>query len=353
MAQGRLAQTTFSAGPNDSLASVNVYKATTNEVVNSVQDLSQRYDFSLLSSVRGGDYLKAASPIVTGLSQGAAVIDQNSLIARMVSASKAGLGTMRSLGSSALDALSGAMDGGKEVMVSIGGVISSVAGSAYDDLAGLGKLIGEVTGTSDLFTVNDKEGVAGLYSGIIEECRNLGIRGAFQMVTSSITDPYLMNSIVNKSLDNIIATTDQDSLIGIALNTTKGVVQAVNPNAISDYARKYTYPLNQKIGDVTYGHQELFGAFDTIDDVWDRYDRIIEAQNQDGETTQQAQRAIDLTKMQNGSDDFKQMIRAANDTEDTNRPQTKFYQLASVYNPVDVYSAAKVQFPYAALQGNA
>lgn len=344
----RLAPTTFASGPEDSLAAVNVYKATSNEVVNSITDIAQKYDFSLLDSVRGGDYLRAASPIVTGVIDGAAVINKEGLISRLVGASEAGMGTLREMSSGVLDSVSGAIDWGKDVYVEVEGVASKVAGSAIESLSDLGKLVGDVTGTSDLFKVTDNEGVAGLFSGIIDECRNLGIRGAFSLVTSSITDPNLLNNIVGKSLDNVIATSDKESLIGIAAKTTKGVISAVNPYAISDFARQYTYPLNQKIGEVTYGHADLFTAFDTIDDAWDKYDRVVEVYDAEGNKQLETQRAIDVTTVQGSSSDFKSLIRAANDANQStdDRPESKFYQLGELYESVDVRSSAKSQFPY-------
>lgn len=337
----RLASTVFRTGTMEDLATVDVYREQTRDVINSIQDILSLLDKSSLNSLRGGDFLRNISPIISSADKAFIAINESALMDRIVSASGINLGSLREIGGDFSKKLSGVLSAKDTVLAEIGGVVSKISSLAINNVKALGNVIGEIAGDAGTFLLKDTGGLVSLYTSVIDEARELGITNAFHLVTSTIDDPYIVNRVAGNLLQGFVETSDEKSLLGAALGVSKGVIDAVNPRIIDDFTRVYQNKITDKLGDIRYKYGDVMHAFDAIDSSWDRYQRA-------GEDV-----AINITKIQNSSPSFRELIRSGVDSGiETPRDDQEFYTLAEAFKPIAVYDTMRNDFPSAAIQGD-
>lgn len=334
-----LASSTFSAGAKETVATVDVYAKNARTVVNSVQDIRKLFDTDLLESFRGGNLGSGIRPIIKGVNSLGLIIDKASLLQRLVGSNPRLMAGFKKLSGTLSDAI-GSMVGAKDgIFATVGGVVSKISAAAVGSVKQLGSLIGDVVGSAWDFVVDDKDGISGFYSGLIKEAQNLGIPGVFKEIISTVRDPNLINRITQKVIPSIVGTSDLGGLLSAAIGTSKGVLQALNPQLLSDFSRKYTSPANGMLRNLQSQGNGIFRAFDAVDKNWDKFERVL------GDGTKET--ATNITLIQNSSKDAQDAIRTATYRQD---PDVKsdnrdFYSLANVFKPVTVHEEIKKDFP--------
>lgn len=338
----QLANGSFSAGSRDAAATVDVYSRSTNQTINSIQDIRQQFDSNQLANLKGGDFSGGLRPVVRGINDVGMLLDKNSLISRVIGSAPGLMAGFKDLTSPVSDNLLSSFEDKDGVFATIGGVVSKISGAVVDNVKALGSLIGDVVGDGYHFVVGDNDGLTALYTGIIKECHELGIPSSFSDIVSTIRDPNIVNRVTSNILPSIVKNSDTQGLLGAATGTAMGVVKAVNPQILNDFSRQYTYPLNNQVRDMQREGNAIFGAYDAVDRTWDKGERLLS----DGTKEQ----TTNITNIQGGSRDAKAVIRAAasvpnpDDTKDRS-----LYMLADVYKPTSVTQSLSLDFPHATL----
>jgi hypothetical protein len=333
---GSLTTTSFSSGAKDAAATVDVYAKSSNTVINSIQDIRTRFDTTKLSSMRGGDFSAAMGSVVRGIDAAGLVIDKSALIGRVIGSNSGLLAGFKDLSSKVGDGILGAFDEKDGVFASIGGVISKVSSSAVADVKALGSLISDVAGDAYDFVVKDNDGLAGLYTGIINEATALGIPNSFGGIVSAIRDPNIINRVAGNILPAIVGGSDTAGLLGVAAGTAQGVLKAVNPQLLNDFSRNYTNPAYNSVRDLQSEGSSIFRAFDAVDNGWDKASRL-------------GSKITDITTIQGASPAAKSAIGAAstNQSSDDSKDRS-MYSLANVFSSTSVADSLKSDFSAAA-----
>lgn len=341
MAAPGIAKSTFVAGAKDVMATVDVYAKTANQAVNSIQDIRKLFDSNLLESFRGGNLGNGIRPIIKGVNALGLIIDKASLLERLVGSNPRLLASFKKLSGGLGDAISAAMQVKDGVFATVAGVVTKIKDTAVASVKSLGNLIGDVVGDAWDFVVDDKDGITGFYSGLIKEAQGLGIPGAFKAIISTVREPGLINRITQNLIPSIVGNSDTAGLLAAAVGTTKGVLNALNPQILSDFSRKYVNPVNGTVRDLQSKGNSLFRAFDAVDKNWDKFDRFLS----DGSTD----KVTNLTLLQNASKDAKDAIRTATilPADDLEKKNRESYALADIFKPVTVHEEIKKDFPQA------
>lgn len=333
---GSLTTTSFSSGAKDAAATVDVYAKTSNTVINSIQDIRTRFDTTKLSSMRGGDFSAAMGSVVRGIDAAGLIIDKSALIGRVIGSNSGLLAGFKDLSGKVGDGILSAFDEKDGVFASIGGVISKVSSSAVADVKALGSLISDVAGDAYDFVVKDNDGLAGLYTGIINEATALGIPNSFGSIVSAIRDPNIINRVAGNILPAIVGGSDTAGLLGVAAGTAQGVLRAVNPQLLNDFSRNYTNPVYNSVRDLQREGSGIFRAFDAVDNGWDKASRL-------------GSKITDITTIQGASPAAKAAIGAAstNQSSDDSKDRS-MYSLANVFSSASVADSLKSDFSAAA-----
>jgi len=346
MGSNVLAQPSFVTGPNDNLITVDVFSGTASGIVNSIASLAAQYDVDLIGMLRAGSAAAQLLPVVEGIANGALLLNPANAIARLLTASNtlvaAAGGTVTAAFNGLSSGLQAAIGAAGQVLGSVeatvGGVVSTIANGAVSDIAGLGSIINSFAGSAEFMMV-DNQALIGMAVGVINSAARYGVSGAFGAMVSTITNPYVLNGIIQQTMPNLVVASDLTSLQALTAAAGPQGVSAVNPNFISDFTTSYSssgtwasaaqgMPNNDAAN-----WSAIQDCYNQANPGWNIASRLGDS---DGSST------VDLTSLQGGTDDFNSALAAgvyasANTTPgatptDTTTP---FYGLATVYPQVD------------------
>lgn len=340
----QLAKPSFATGPQDNLATQDVYGPVPSGVVNRIPNLSTQYDVDSLGVLRGGLSVANSLPLFSNTSSyGAPVWDKVTLTARLLASNPTLLNTFRSLTDSTVSAIgslipTGVSDAvGDAVRATVNGVSQLVSSANLTDMASVGKLINDVTGSST-YGVYDPQAQAGLVAGVIQDASRYGIPNSYGSMIQTVGDPYTRRRVAALSLPTIVQTSDVHSLSTMSDTLPPGGVNMLNPSTISDFSRQYSHPLGASATERNTQYTTTMQTFRKVDSNWDKCSR---------ETTAGTDEALDLTQLQEGSTDFKETLDAG--APYSNNDDEQLYRLVHVYPPTTVDQELQQHFPYTSL----
>lgn len=340
----KLAKSTFSTGPTDSLASIDVYKESSS-IINSIQALTSSSGVDV-SSLLG----KASSTLssVLNLTQQGLTVNKDTLKARLlgtssnISSAYTSL-TKQGISGTATSDLSNSQK--SYITTSINGVSSKVDSTNFNSLSSIGTFINDYTGTT-AYSTKDNDAIASLLGSVVSEGSSLKLTGVFSALTSGITDKTLVNKVADKSISSALTNTDLDTLYDISVSSAG---QYLNEN-YSDYNE--TLSSNFNVTGYNEGNTsteamqlaKIVSIFSNTKADWNRVKRV-------------ANTAVvsSIVKMMGGNAAWKQMIltgvKAIDDsTQDDNYYKSKTQALASVYAKTDVVTDIHKYFPKVVLE---
>jgi hypothetical protein len=356
MGSNVIATPTFVTGPNNNLATVDVFSGTASGIVNSIASLAAQYNVDLIGMLRAGSAAAQLLPVVEGIANGSLLLNPANAIARLLTASSTltsvvGGSSVTSAFNSLSDGLQSAISAGGQVLgqveATVGGVVSSIANGAISDIQGLGSLINNFAGTAEFMMV-DNQALVSMAAGIINSAAKYGISGAFASMVKNITNPYVLNGIIQQTLPNLVATGDLTSLQAITGLTSAAGISAINPSFCSAFTTSYSRSASGNSSqalptDDTATWDSVMDCYNAANPGWNIASR---AGDSDGTST------IDLTSLQSGTDDFNSALAAGVFASAQTDPQvaatdttTPFYALAPAYDQVDTDQQLKDMYP--------
>ncbi len=343
-----LAAGSFQCGPDDDVATADIYKLKSAmgagiKPITSIQELTASipdatFKFALTED-KVADFMSAA--------KGAAVFDKDLLTARI-------LGTSSEFKASfnELDAMlkKGALtntfnDKASKFMCTINDTKSMVDSANINSVKALGSFVNKYTGTP-IFSGQDKGAIAGLLGSVVTTSSKLGISGAFTSLAQTVNDNGIMGRVTRAVLPIAMKNSDTRLLREISSGTTGSLINVFSPGFTQSFSKNFTYRSNGPRPLGTF--EDVFHSFENIDNQWDSLPR-----GEEGNT------AFNLLAIMGGSRDFQSLVMTGVKywmTEKTNNPGTippvrvdPMMSLANIFQEITVGQAIKRDFPKVAL----
>ncbi len=331
MAGRELAVPTFVAGPQDSLATVDVYVKSDAGVVNKIQDASTVFDSASVTSMQGGSYMANNLPSFTSAAQSGLSLNNGfSLSDRISSSSNPLSAAIKGLTSGTAAAILRNIPSNGGIVANVAGRLTNVTSGNLTDMRSVSGLVNGITGANTI-SFNDRSGTVGLLAGAISQATRNGLPNSFGAVAGTVQDTSVINRIAAQVLPDVLARGDMSSLSSMAHMTTPGSLQMINPSILTDCARKYVAPPMSTANDFNAQFSNTTSTFSAINPLWNQKSR-------------EGGPVVDISSFQGASPDFLKTIDAG--AMQSTDPDEKLYRLASVFPATDPKTELKKQFAF-------
>ena len=265
----------FVSGPDDKLATVDLYKAS-GKLVNELRDISDTFQASALDGLKGGNNLldSAKSSIIKGFDSAKLGIqlDTDSLMKGLISVNPGMMSALKSLPSTIQGELT-KVSGFSSIAGTFNGIASQISKANLSTLNGIGSLINGVCKTNLPFNFTDKNALAQFSASLIVQASKVGIKGAFKAFVDNITDKKVLKGIVANIASHAIANCMTDLLKDVATSPVAKLMTRVVGGLALGYLQNYTTPnrasVNQRYDNYSNARTTLNG----FDSNWARYSR--------------------------------------------------------------------------------
>lgn len=333
----QLATPTFLSGPQDDLASVDVYDQKSLEVINSIQDLQDEQELSLYDSLRGGAAGAMDTDTILQSYSGAGelVVNKDNLIKRLSATSSSVLSGIRNISNQVAGAINKAIPGNAPLLAKVGTIVKQVQSTNLHSLASIGGTIANLTGNPQLFSLQDQGAQIGLYSGLVQEASRLGIPNSFGELMAAVENPYILRQVALQALPTIVGTSDIHSLGAMAEQLARGNVKHMLPQVVQQFASSFQRTTVLPAHEQKHEWGQIQDTFDDIDPDW----RTCRRELDDGTTEE----VLSLHNLSSASEELRQSCTMnALVSED---PDEQLLVLANVFDPVTVDEHLGQEFP--------
>lgn len=347
----QLVTPTFVAGPQDDLATADIYalKSTT-QVINSIQKIINDTTPEHSGVLRGGEALASALadqlPVISGLmNNGLLSINKDNLVARLAAASGSVISGLKNMSASLvakigsnIPDLSQSVPGASDAVAQVGAISQSVSAANLTNLSSLGRTIQEVTGTTNLFTLTDRGSQIGLFTGLIQEAHNVGLKNTFDALLVGVSDPVVLAQVAARVLPSVIANSDLGSLQAISSRLPAGGARMLYPDVAHDFAQNFQHDA----GSTAAQQAATWGEVDTtllqLDPSWKSIVR--------SDPMNPSASGVEIpfvAAVQNGSPDFQNMV--VTQAETSTHVNDQLLVLGTVFDATTVDDDLVTHFP--------
>lgn len=269
-----LVKNSFTTAPDESTATVDVYKAKNLAPVNSINDKEDSQSSSLKEmAVRSAKSLKSYLPTILSVARdGTSLLNATSTAARIQSLLKLGSTGFTSLPSDFQDKIAGLA--GKDsksfgdVFATVGGVTQRVAGTKLNDIRQTGRLLGDLSGDPKLVGVQDQDSTISVFSSVIGEASRTGIPNSFSSLAGTLNNSQAIRRLANASLPATLENSDALGLKDLATAVNPKELNLLNPNLIDDFSSNYTLPVQCTAAQAKTETSNVMNAFNAVDPTW-------------------------------------------------------------------------------------
>ncbi len=342
-----LAPTTFTAGADDKIAAVDVYKTKDTGVVNSIVDVAKKYDGTLTKSFNGMDSLS-----INGITNN--VLNTSSNYIRNTGYSRiSGLGDGALL---AIRGLNGSMQNNVLSIVSynsksgsalnqinrlgntsIGGITSYIKEANIPVVSDLSNALGNILGNASSITLNDTIAKISLYSNIIKQCSNAGVGGVTQAVIGSIANRQIFTAIAGNVLSNTISGSYTDDLKNMAEYLGSGSLLSTKPDLLNNFTSCYATDENYIGSESNIEFEKIMQTYGAVDE------NFYSCKRTDGDV-------LDVSTLSGGTSRFNEII--TDGAKQSSDLDTKVSIIATLYKPTSVEQDLSSYYPKSAFVFN-
>lgn len=345
---GKLAVSFFESGPEENLAAPDIYNITTDSVVNSIQDVTNKItDGNALLSLQGGKAMlkkgMALAKVAVGVK--AALSSKNALM-RIAGVSVGLEGVSKLLSSGASGGAGGglldkALSGIKQastLAVTAGGIIRNVKNGNYSDIIAMGGALDGLPGVTDTgVSCRDNRGTISTLSSMVSAASSIGIPNSISKVLQYeklVNSPTRVNStmgIFRQSLPDVVRFSDIGSLSTMASAFPPGTLKRISPDVASDVLRNYRLPAETKASQYGGYSQEIRTTLDRVDPRWKSTSRAGESD------------IVSLASLREASSDLRNVMRSGILT--SSDPLRKLELLADIVPNLNITQRLAKSFP--------
>ncbi len=266
---------TFVSGPDDKLATVDLYKASGN-LINEIRDISEIFKAESLDILKGGNNLlpdikssiiKGFDEFKTGIS-----LDTDSLIKGLISVNPGMVSALRSLPSDLQNSLTN-VSGFSNIAGTFNGIASQISKANLSTVNGLGSLINGISGAKLPFNFTDKNGLAQFAASLIVQATRVGIKGVFKPFIDNITDKDVIRGIVANVASQAISNSMTDLLKDMSSSIASRVLAKTVGGIALRYLRDYASPHRSSMAQQYEKYYNTKIALGAIIDGWLDYKR--------------------------------------------------------------------------------
>lgn len=330
-----LAPTVFSSGAKDTLATLDVYRATGDSVVNSIQALAKRNNTDI-STLLGGKLSGATLNKLFSQVGQQLTVDKDALTARLVGASSTLKSAYRELSTSLKDGVVGSFEDLGTMKITLGGIEQTVASQNFSDLTSVGSFLNAYTGNKDLFKAEDVDAMAGVISAMVAEGSELGMDNVFSSLTNNLTDPGLMTRVVKQTVPRVIAAGDFKTLYDMSASSAGPAIGVLYPEFAQLLTGSYQRQQRGAMQNPQQDYDRIIGSLLNVNAQWDKIVR------QNGEDTDFG---INLLALLGSSRDFQSLVVAGVMAISDNNDPKKYHILGGAYQKTTVMNELKRFFP--------
>jgi hypothetical protein len=365
-AQAALAPNVWVGAADNKLATADPYNPpNAPSVITDVQNLFQKFDFTITDVLRGGKYIAAQA---IGIARDVKMLTSGDITARILGASLLTKSALNALGAVGLGNVVDSVNSGismaegaigdavgtvaSEVYADLNGVVQQVSSAAAQGLSAVGACINEL-GVNASFSIADSGAKIGLFAGLIQSSCGYGMQGSFGSLMASVTDRNILGAVTMRVIPSIVQGSDVKSLLQIGLTLGSRQAYAYSPNILANFSSQYSTPLGTGAsGNVDYSgaFQDTMAAYSAVDPDWATLNRQTTITDENGNDLTQTDAAFNLNAVANGSQDFQTMVQQG--AMASTDPNDKLMLLANQVQQTTVASKLASQFPKTVFDGN-
>jgi hypothetical protein len=313
-----LAPTTFSAGPKDSLASIDVYDASGQSVVNSIQDTSTKstFDIGSILSNGGKGLLTGAGSLLKVSTTGSISLDNSTILKRLNTSVPQAAGALRGLSTDAAKSVTSSFKDYGTATVNMGGSPFNVDSAHVADLSGYSDYVNMVNayGTGlgtpgeaipGECSIYDVDSHASLISAGVIQGSDYALPTSFTTLTAPpavIGNLSLVNKVTSACLPVLVKNGDLGNLRAMSATPGGQIFDAVLPNYGTLLTQGYSataYGRNGNGGASVQDYESIISIFTNTNSSWNVFDRL-------GDTVNDP--TLNLLKLIGGSRDFQELL---------------------------------------------
>lgn len=261
----QLATGVFTSGPKDEFATVDAYKSSGEEIINSLPiNLKDAKDIFAAIKVgsNGFDLMGTAK----GLSK--------TVLGEYLKTSASGLGLkLPDLGASVLEKTTTLLEktgvDAQAVMCTIGEYTNKASALDMGRITKLGYALTQVKGVDGIVKVVNQAQNSALLSNLIGEASDLGVGGALSSLKGVIDDNGLISRVVKSSIPFVLKNSDVSLLRELTSGGVGNVLNSIAPGFTKSFASvynpQYSYNFN-RVG----SFNSIVDAFDSVYNGWDQ-----------------------------------------------------------------------------------
>lgn len=265
----------FVSGPDDKVATVDLYKAS-GKLINDIRDISDQFKANTVDSLKGGNTLldSVKSTLVKDFDAGnlGIKLDTDSLIKGLISVNPGMVSALRTLPASLQGELT-KVSGYSQIAGTLGGITSQISQANLGTVNGLATLINGISGANLPFNFTDKNGLAQLAVSLIIQSTKVGIKGALKPFIDNITDKRVLRGIVAGVASQAISNNMTELLREVADSTLGRImvktVGGVALQMLQGYADEYRPSIDRRY--TKYSNTAL--ALTALNIAWQEYTR--------------------------------------------------------------------------------
>ena len=238
-----LSPTMFSAGPDDSLAVIDVYGEKGSKVINELAEvvagetndvLSQLTEAGLLDEMTLSDMMDSLSGLASQLK-----VSAQSLLSGILSASSSLMSALKSL---AKDIQDGILNSKlfSEIKATLGGIFKTIKNAGLSALEGIANMVNDLACSNFPFSFKDIGGLVSLAINLIKQGLKMGLDGIFGAFANCAKFDGTMLNMIAKNIAPWLLNNPSNRLLNeIARSSAGKYVFQTFPNYINEYLRKY------------------------------------------------------------------------------------------------------------------
>lgn len=351
MSSPEIAAGSFACGPNDEVATADIYKLKSAmgggiKPITSIQELNASIDDATfkfaLTDGAVADFLSA--------SNGIPKFDKDLLTARILGTSSEFKASFNELNSMLKNgALASTFkDKAASLMCTVNGTKSMIDSANIGSVKALGSFVNKYTGMP-LFSGQDKGAIAGLLSSVVTTSSTLGISGAFTSLAATVSDNGIMGRVTRAVLPIALKNSDTRLLREMSGSQVGSLINVFSPGFTQNFSKVFTYRGDR-------GGMGGSGALNTFEDVFRSFENIdnqwsVLQRGGIGNT------ALNIMSIIGGSKDFQRLISTGIKYWETEKRDGKtapvsvdpMMLLANMFQEISVGQAIKRDFPKVAL----
>ena len=313
-----LASTTFSAGPSDTLSSIDVYANNGQQVINSIQDKKTSglgFSFSSLLANGGKGAIGSAGSLLKSTKTGGITLNTQSVTNRLLMSTPALASSLRNMSASAQSTITGTFRDSGVTNFNMGTDSFKIPSASIGDVSAFGDYATNVNAYSmglsapetGVCSMYDLDSHASMIAGGVVQGSNLGIPKSYSFLTnvgaSVSNNSTLLTKVASSCIPILAKNGDLGNLASLAQGPGGQVMGAVLPNYASVLKQTYSYNnYGRNTGAPLNDYTNLVSIFTGADPKWNVIDRIGDATGETGTKT------FNILKILGGSREFQQLI---------------------------------------------